>query len=452
MKKGLIYSVIILVLLCSVSYCLEPPQWQTARLRDIDPESVKTIRDIVGEGAYAKYMDLQDPFANEGWSIRKYLLGDVQSEITFAHPEILDRLEPVYLMAVPDEVGKRITAGRKSVHVSDIYTGIPDYLMGLYRNDEYYRSQIYSYNMDIDRSRLVEVSQTYETKDDGLLYYRYKGSNYICEIDKEIEKVVRKLPVIQKAVLHGRFECILYDASRYGARYYQPCFLTVVKDNGRIIWYDSSSELGDVAITDDGRYMISTVEGEFYVTVTGDRIIAESYTPFSRGYMNSLQVGKWHLMPVSCRILTDNIVRLEYEDGYIQHWRVRLSDEDMEKNTVKRNKIYESKGQEPPKSNAAQMHTIWSNGKGNEDGFARSYKGLRIMKAWDYHESEVEPVYEDMIDMSKMKDAEVSDVIPVALVADPVVASSGDKTGKGDPGLLARLIARVKGFFAGLLA
>ena len=84
-----------------------------------------------------------------------------------------------------------------------------------------------------------------------------------------------------------------------------------------------------------------------------------------------------------------------------------------------------------------------------------------MSKAWDYHTGGPEPVYEDAIDMSKMKDARVSDILPEM----PYASLDAGKTDKpaaalrrpaGEPqaktGWFARLLAAVKGFFARLSA
>ncbi len=460
MKTKLIFGFLITVLLANKCFC---DTWPVAgSLQRIETRKIKSVRDVMTEDWYMNAINIRDPYANEGWSIIKYAMGDTDRLLTNAHDEILERLEPVYLSEVPKEVIDTLRASGKSVHVSS-YKGIPDFILDIYRNDKFYRSEIFSYNMDIGKSGLVEVNQTYGSKDDGLLYYRYKGSSYISELDNDIEKAIDKLPVIQRAVLHGRFECILYDAARYAAKYYQHLFLTVVKDNGRIIWYDSGTELGDIAITPDGRYMISTAEGEFYITVTEDRIIAESYTPFERGFMNSMaSQSRWDFLPVSCRILTDNIVRLEYLDGCVEHWKVCLSEEDVEKNSVRLNEFYERSGNKR-RVKRRYNHIIWSNEKGHGTGIAPLFNRTDYNKdvpekealvAWNYQGGGQEPVYDDMIDMSKMKNALISDTLPKLSSNLEVSGSHFRKAaaGPGRTGWFARLVTKVRGFFAGLFS
>ncbi|MBP5274336.1 MAG: hypothetical protein ILO36_05310 [Abditibacteriota bacterium] len=467
MKDQLIFSLLLSLLLANICFCdtwTVTGSMQNGSMQSIETEKIKSVRDVVTEEWYTNAINREDPYANQGWSITKYAIGDVDRLLANAHDEILERLEPVYLSEVPGEVRNMIRASGKGVHISS-YKGIPDFIMGIYRNDRFYRSEIFSYNLDIGKSRLVEVNQKYGTKDDGLLYYRYMGSSYISELDDDIEKAVEKLPVVEKAVLHGRFKCILYDAARYAAKYYQHLLLTVVKDNGKIIWYDSGTELGDVAITPDGRYMISTAEGEFYVTVTDDRIISESYTPFERGFMNNMAgQSRWPFIPVSCRILTDNIVRLEYQDGCVEHWKVRLSEEDMEKNAIGWNEFYERSGNKR-RLKRAYNHIIWSNEKGHGTGIAplfnrrdnkKDVPDKETLLAWDYQGGGKEPVYDDMIDMSKMKNAPVLDTLPRQSSKPPVSGTVLRKPAAGpstlQTGWLAGFVARVKSFFAGLFA
>ncbi len=414
MKKLSVFVLVFVVLFAGAAFC------QT--------NNIKSIRDIVGDKYYDTVLYMKDPYANEGWSISRYKIEGEAANRILSHPELIKRLE--------------------SVLISDI----PGYIKGIYKTgDSLYTSDIYSYNKDINKSRLVEVNQNTALNDQGVLYYRYMGLSFISEIDENIDTVIKNLPVIQKAVLHDRFECVLYDAARYGAKYYQSSLLTVVKDNGKIVWYGRGSELGDVAITSDGRYMVACTDRTDYVTVTKDRIIAENYAGDRR--FGSQMV----LKPVSCKILSDNVVRLEYRNGCVEHWRVRLSDEDIEKNVQKWEEYYKKRGSKNILRLAGSKHLVWCNDSGKGKGYV--YKGGE--EAWDYHTGGPEPVYEDAIDMSKMKDARVSDILPEM----PYASLDAGKTDKpavavrrpaGEPqaktGWFARLLAAVKGFFARLSA
>ncbi|MBQ9358811.1 MAG: hypothetical protein IJT95_04645 [Abditibacteriota bacterium] len=352
MKKMLLFVVLAALVFSEAAFC----------------GSAKTIKDMVGEEKYNSILNMNDPYANEGWSIQKYAVeGDLPLQIA-SHASVFEQMKIIPL------------------------TAVPEYLKGVYQDgDGSYKSVILSYNENPDDSGLIRIFQDPFTKNKDLTF-QYRGDDFISAIDSNIGSVIAGLPVVQRAVLHGRFECILYDAAKYAADYYQSCLLTVVKDNGRIIWYDKGSELGDVSVTDFGRYMIACTDCTDYVTVTKDRIIAESYAGDRRF------IGQNMKKPVSCRILTDNIVRLEYRDGCVEHWRVCVSDADAAKNKAK----WATSKLHSPHS----KHLIWSNGKGK--GYI--YRGSE--EAWDYTEGEAEPVYKNMKDMSKLKNAPVIDSVP----------------------------------------
>ena len=386
-------------------------------------KKIKSVKDIVGESYYNSVVNFKDIYANDGWSIFKYTAEGTDYDKVLEHPEVFEEKHALIPMA-----------------------SVPVYLRGIYKDGEsLYSSIIYSYNKSIDDSRMVTVYQDHFGGKKPSTY-DYLGDSFISLIDNHIENAIKRLPVVQRAVLHDRFECILYDAAEYGADYYYSCLLTVVKDNGKVIWYDSGSKLGDVAITSDGRYMIACLDNTNYVTVTKDRIISELYAGERR--FGGQNIGRD--MPVSCRILTDNIVRLEYKDGCIEHWRVRLSDEDVQKNREKWATYYEKYGIKDGRIGGSK-HLIWCNGVGK--GYV--FKGSE--ESWEYSENGEEPVYEGMKDMSKMKYARVSHSLPSAKsAADPSVKMSestvNEVSAAAAPGLFARLIAKVEDFFAGLFA
>lgn len=85
-------------------------------------------------------------------------------------------------------------------------------------------------------------------------------------------------------------------------------------------------------------------------------------------------------LPTSGKIINDNIIRLKYADGSIEHWKIKLTDKDIEK-TKKVNP-----------NNEIDQRLVWWNGNGKG-----SYlKGMSKddAKSWDYNEeSTSEPTY-----------------------------------------------------------
>ena len=416
MKRCLIIYILLVLVAAGAGFC------QTYSVFD-DHKKPRSLKEYYGEDQYNKMLTADDPYANEGWSMLIY------------------GMDPGLYEPIPPEIIRK----RKIVPL----LRVPDYLEGVfkYEGEGLYTSIVYSYNPILKNSNFVQVYQNTTIHTNGKLFYEYCGDSFVNEIDSDIDNVIKTLPVVQRAILHGRFECTLYDASRYGAKYHHCCLLTVVKDNGKIIWYDRGHELGDVAITEDGRYFVSTAGSDYYVTVTDERIIAEVYGGIRRfGHQVNAPIQR----PVSCRILTDNIVRLEYKDGCVEYWRTHIGEDAVLKNKEKWDTYYEKYGIKDGRIGGSK-HLIWCNGVGK--GYA--YKGSE--ESWEYSENGEEPVYEGMKDMSTMKYANASHSLPSAKSAGVPAGQTAKATANKDsdaaaPGLFARLFARIKGFFAGLFA
>ena len=147
-----------------------------------------------------------------------------------------------------------------------------------------------------------------------------------------------------------------------------------------------SSKVFDFKKLEKDRYMVVYLAGSVifidYVYLDKDIPITENYQlPF-------ISVGSSiTLIPESISILTDNVIRINYKDGAIEHWKVRLSEEDIKKNMdlAKRACLSESSV-----TSARGNSLLWWNGVG---------KGSPVdhekAKSWDYNEdTSKEPAYE----------------------------------------------------------
>ncbi|MBR4748877.1 MAG: hypothetical protein IK083_04810 [Abditibacteriota bacterium] len=137
-------------------------------------------------------------------------------------------------------------------------------------------------------------------------------------------------------------------------------------------------------------------------------------------------------VPEKAALLTDNIIRLEYKNGAIEHWLVRLSDEDIRKN----GEMY--KGDNPGIKRAWKRRAlIWRNSidsnprKLLDKDFitGEGSKGAEnSAKSWNYNDdASREPVYEDQ------------------KVSVPETTASAKHMN-----VLSGLLARIGGFFRGL--
>ncbi len=312
---------------------------------------------------------------------------------------------------------------------------IPEYIMPVLGDPgDIYMPEINSYSKDIDKAKMIVVikklyGRSVLDSDRSFVYY---GGTFLGNNDENIDKMCTLVPLRNKSVKYDRFEFLEYNAGNYinyiGGS--DGSVFSVVKDRGKIIWYFEGEKPGDIAITNDGRYMIATAWSVFYVDPTGKRIISEMYSG-NRIYMEGV------LTPNNVRILTDNVIRVSYSSGLVEHWKVRLSEEDLEKNKEKY-KVDEK--------HLADKCLLWSNGKG------KPYKSQAM---WCYYESDQEPVYDNtnLADIT----ADLSDLHKSVSVSVPkkqmnekaaAAASGNGMSDEAATGLFARLVAKVKGFFA----
>ncbi len=317
---------------------------------------------------------------------------------------------------------------------------LPDYLAHYYYDPEgLYVSDISCYSADIDPAKMITIEKKLMNKsllgDKQFLFYR---GAFLSDNNENIDKICKMLPLVNRTVLYDRFEVLEYDADKYINYIYgvRPKFC-VVKDRGKVIWYNEGQPCRDIAITSDGRYMIVTSEQVFYTVTEGKRIINEMY-----GGQRIYGGGG----PKEVRILTDNVIRVAFSKGRTEHWKVRLSEEDVENNLKKLNPKFVPDSED--KLFYANKCLMWSNYGINDPMIAAT----RYM--WNYYESEEEPVYKE----TNLADI-TSDVAALRQSALSAVGQTGVKAAQGHQaageagkGFFASLLGRIKTFFAGLFA
>ena len=152
--------------------------------------------------------------------------------------------------------------------------------------------------------------------------------------------------------------------------------LEVVKDGNRVIW--ASNEIRFVGAERRGKgYIIIDDLGVGYLSYKGNTLISEYYR---KDFTNSHDYIKYQReSPIlSGRMLTDNIVRIEYKDGTVTHWKVKLTKEDCDRDL----EVY--KNGSDPDNQWAPGSVIWQNGQ--------PQKLTRI--SWDFNaDPKKEPSY-----------------------------------------------------------
>ena len=192
-------------------------------------------------------------------------------------------------------------------------------------------------------------------------------SSIIYNITQNTEENLKKYPILDTKKISGDIECITYNIGKSK--------LNVVIADGYYISMSDSPVL-DIKKISDNIYMILPQEPTSieYAHVGKSKIMTEMYLMSLRFRTINFNFPT----PTNGSILTDNIIRLEYDDGAIEHWKVRFTKEDIEKNiTTYKNHNYEVR------------KLIWW----NNIGFG-SPIDHETVKSWDYVDSPVEPVYE----------------------------------------------------------
>ncbi|MBQ9358314.1 MAG: hypothetical protein IJT95_02085 [Abditibacteriota bacterium] len=318
---------------------------------------------------------------------------------------------------------------------------VPGYLQSAYYDtDGIYEPEVLFYNSSIENARHIIVCK--RTYDKGVYnhvfgdkhFFSYGG--FIYDNNEDLGKICSKVPLLKRTVKYDRFEFLEYNAEKYIDYIKKDPYSTafsVVKDRGMVIWYNEGEVPEDIAITNDGRYMIATMYSVFYSYPAAGKIISEMYSG-NRHYWS------YYPGPKSVRILTDNIIRLEFASGLIEHWQVRLSEEDIQKNMEKYNK--EEKWR-------ADKCLLWSNGK------KRANKSQAM---WCYYESDTEPTYKDTNLAAITAEIPVFTRMVSSSASGNESAAADDTSGIGadeeavKTGWFARLIAGIKTFFAGLFS
>ena len=101
--------------------------------------------------------------------------------------------------------------------------------------------------------------------------------------------------------------------------------LHVLLDGVRVVWLSGRSRLVSAERTADG-YNVFTRGGVGFVSEEKGRYVCDYYSkPFSRSSRPESDI-------VSARMLTGNIARIEYTNGGVAHWKIRLSKRDCNKN------------------------------------------------------------------------------------------------------------------------
>ncbi len=237
------------------------------------------------------------------------------------------------------------------------------------------------YNPKFDKGRVVRFynESSYDYKIDHFTRLYLNDANLFA---KQHECVMHK-------ALDDGFSLDVYWISKQAREYENKTYifkgevyldyLEVLKDGDKTVWVSARRSFLDVKRYGNG-YMILSNGGVDYITYEQGKRFSDYYVkPFNGGRYPFEAMPEYR--PVSGRILTANIVRIEYPSGCVAHWKIKLTKEDCDKNIA-------SREIESPNRFKAGASVVWHNGAGNEVG--KNYR----LPAWDFSESPKEPEYE----------------------------------------------------------
>ena len=241
-------------------------------------------------------------------------------------------------------------------------------------------NDIYSTIYVVEYADRIDIQKHYSKKS-KISYLPDKSifhSLLMCDITKNTAGNLNKYPIIRSSVMNDNIKNTVYDISRSDAKNKE---LNVLVSNG--IYFDISySPFLDVKKIADNTYMVVYQKIEYvkYIHTDNSKIVSETYWLVDAGFPSGGSMsGMIPVYPISGKILTDNIIRFEWKDGKIEHWKVRLTKEDIEKN-----KEY---GLKQGFKNTEDNVLLWWNGVGNNLNYNKK-------KAWDYDEdTSKEPTY-----------------------------------------------------------
>ena len=309
---------------------------------------------------------------------------DIYTEPAIDNPQsyFVKNVDHIKIKEMPKELAKHYYDDI-NVYYPEIYTYDDNFIM-------IYKSFIPSANVELNEDIVISI---------------YKN-HYLYEIKNNFDEICKKLLTLQTSTINKKFECTVYDVSKYAKKYdFDSKFLTIVKLENEIIWYGAGNRLGDVKEISRNEYIVSALDWTYYIHIyDGIKIIEQFTLPFAYG--NSAHTGIRDPFPILCDILTDNIIRLEYKDGAVEHWKVRLSKEDVEKNMEAAKKAGLSEGKI---INSKRNSLLWWNGmgKGSPTGMTINIESggketlimnKKNVKIWNYDDNPTrEPVYENML-------------------------------------------------------
>ncbi|MBR4749166.1 MAG: hypothetical protein IK083_06320 [Abditibacteriota bacterium] len=224
--------------------------------------------------------------------------------------------------------------------------------------------------------------------------YTYLADPVTDVMENDPRSALREFGRKDERQIKKDFTCALYDTRRFTAGkkrnpLYNSDSLAVIRYRDKIIWFkilgaETDKNLCaacDAMLLDNGRYMVATPRGAYYITETDGKMISEFYHDYARVSRGGKEMQEKDRPLPKIEILTENMVRYSFDDGREEIWRIRLSMSDIRKNLGKQS--YELNDNRDLKS---MKYLQWWNGKGGEA--TAPHPGIENIRMWCYTQGE----------------------------------------------------------------
>ncbi len=268
----------------------------------------------------------------------------------------------------------------------------PKSIWDLY-TEQPYASDVSCYRKRIEDAVFVELDQA---QTNGLaslgLSYRFTEDPVSDVIEKDPGSALKEFHRLEYKDINKDFSYALYDTGRFTAgkdRGFSAYTdrLAVIRHKGRIVWFKILTwntdiySRSDARVLDDGRILVATPNGAYYVRENDGRLVTEFYREYAQVNRGVVKTEKTDQPIPNIEILTDNIVKHSFDDGREEYWQIRLSKSDIRKNLGK--KVYELRD---CRNLESRKYLLWWNGKGGGDTLI--YPSIENCKMWCYTQGE----------------------------------------------------------------
>lgn len=259
--------------------------------------------------------------------------------------------------------------------------------------------RIYStFIMEYDTYTEYEHDLYYDREhEQGIVAYyddiRNKHIDYFTRLYLDDDSLfAKKHALVDHRVLSDGFSLDTYDISDQAREYENKTYrfkgavyldnLEVLKDGGKTVWVSARRSFLDVTRSGNG-YVVLSNGGVDYVSFEGGKRVSDYYVkPFTGA--DYPYEAKRADKEMSGRMLTDNIARIEYPNGCLTHWKIKLTKEECDRNI-------DGIEIDVPNHQKSRASVVWYNGVGYE---LNKKQGVCRLLAWDFNaDQRKEPSY-----------------------------------------------------------